>query len=76
MTERFSVEVVEALRGKLTLREAESGAARTRTRSVWRAAIGFSASFTVVLTLALALSAPHNRHSDPRSWELRGTISE
>jgi hypothetical protein len=76
MTERFSVDAIAALRGKLTLREAQSGAVRTRTRSAWRAALGFSASFTVVLAIALALSAPHHRRSDFQSWELRGTISD
>ena len=76
MTERFGFDAIEALRARLALREAQSGATRARTRSFRRAALGFFASVTMALTLALAVSTPHYREPDLQALGLRGTISE
>ena len=76
MTERFGFEAIETLRLRLTLREAQSGATRARTRSFRRAALGFFASIAIALTLALTLTTPHYREPDPQVLGLRGAISD
>ena len=76
MTERLSFDAIDGLRARLVLREAQSESTRPRPPAWWFAALGFFGSVTVVLTLALAVSAPHHRAPILQELGLRSTIPE